>query len=377
VNPSNKRLILVDALRGIAALIVVLHHARTLFRGFCEDLALHVPALDAALGVIARRNVEAVLLFFVISGFSIRLSVERDGLVTPAAVREYYKRRALRIAPLYWVALGVSAAVAFGLAPVSNDAASTRTLIGNLLFLQTAAGVPGQWFLPYAGNGALWSLSFEVFYYIGYPWLVRAMPNNQRRAVAVLAISLLGFVSCEIAPNPFAMFCGASLIWYFGVELAEVYLHDRSSLPRVAFYGLWILFAALRVSPYGLKIHGVFVGCSVFLIGSALIVRTRGMRLPSSLVACVAACARVGEFSYGLYLLHVPILRAFVALAGQGPWSACAAVGTSLVIAKIAENAASVSGVLLTTQAMVAEKPKKAKGANRAGASMNDDDADY
>jgi peptidoglycan/LPS O-acetylase OafA/YrhL len=133
-----------DALRGACALVVVLHHVHTLFPATSARLA-HGSELAGPLAAFAsRRSTEAVLLFFVLSGFSIRLSVERSGLRDAASVGEYLRRRARRILPPYLLALALSALVAYTVAPVPAAAVSLSTLAGNLLFLQTAMGVPGQ-----------------------------------------------------------------------------------------------------------------------------------------------------------------------------------------------------------------------------------------
>lgn len=331
-----------DGLRGLAALVVVLQHARSLFAGLGRELARDAPVLDAVVGFVARRNVEAVLLFFVLSGFSIRLTVEARGLRDAQALLGYYRRRAERILPLYWLALALSALVAFSVAPLPPIATSLRTLLGNLLFLQTASGVSGQWFLPYAGNGALWSLSFEVFFYAGYPWLVRAFPRLSSQARAVLGLSLFGYALCAVLPSPFALFCSASLTWYFGVELGERYLHGRSGLSLRAHVVLWAVLALLRASAWGVWFHGPWVASSFFLLG-VLLLGARSLAATRWLGAgarALSALAPIGDLSYALYLLHLPVLRAFGATAGQSGASAALAVALSIVLAYFAERLA-------------------------------------
>ena len=335
-----QRLLLLDALRGLCALVVVLQHAITLFPAAFARLAAR-SELAGALAVFAgRRSTEAVLLFFVLSGFSIRLSIEQRGLRDAASVRDYLGRRVRRILPAYLIALVASGLVAHTVAPVPEVALSPRTLVGNLLFLQTPAGVPGQWFMPYAGNAPLWSLSFEVFYYLAYPVLVLTVAGSRRRLLTVIACSALGFAAGEVVPSPPAMFCAAGLIWYFGVELAELHLRGRAALPLRAFVALWLLLALARLGPRGLEFHGVCVGGAFFLAGSVLFrarARLRALHERAQ-VPLLASLARVGAVSYPLYLLHVPILRACVALLGDGPGSVAAGVAASLATAWCVEH---------------------------------------
>jgi peptidoglycan/LPS O-acetylase OafA/YrhL len=339
---SSRRIIALDALRGVLALIVVLHHVTTLFSSFGSALVLRAPLTAEVVGFISRRNVEAVICFFVLSGLSIRLSVERHALTEPGATTTYLYRRARRILPLYWLALALAALVVRTLAPVPTEAASLRTLLLNLVFLQTAVGVPGLWVLPYAGNGPLWSLSFEMFFYLCYPALVRGVRNRTRRTCLVLGLTVFGLLLGVLWPNPFAMFCAASLIWYVGVELAELSLGARASLPWPVFALLWLLLCALRMQPWGATVHGLWIACTLLLMARALLPLLRHarpkLRVLNTLL--LKPLAHLGTISYGLYVLHVPILRACAAGFGSGFLSALGAVTACVGVAFVAERCA-------------------------------------
>lgn len=338
--PPPRRLLLLDTLRGVCALVVLFHHLVTLFPATFARLSASSLLAGSLAGFVSRRNTEAVLLFFVLSGFSIRLSIEQRGLRDPRSVGDYLRRRARRIVPPYLLALAVAALVAHTVAPVPAAASSLRTLLGNLLFLQTPIGVPGQWFMPYAGNAPLWSLSFEVFFYLGYPLLVLGAAEPRRRLLCVTAITALGFAAGAAAPNPLAMFCAASLIWYFGVELAQLHLCGRAALPLRAFVLLWLVLGAARASSRGLEFHGLWIGGAFFLAGSLLLrggARSRALhdRLRAPLLQPLA---RVGAISYPLYLLHAPILRACAATLGDQASAIACGVCVSLALAWFVEH---------------------------------------
>jgi peptidoglycan/LPS O-acetylase OafA/YrhL len=165
------RLVYVDALRGLAALTVLFHHTTTLFPSVYARLAADPAGYRAAM-FISDRNYEAVLLFFVLSGFTIRLSVGCAGFITAADINVYLYRRFKRILPLFVVALALTALLGALGRHLDEPAFSLRTLVGNLLFLQTPAPLRGVWFVPYGENGPLWSLSFEMFYYLFFPVMV-------------------------------------------------------------------------------------------------------------------------------------------------------------------------------------------------------------
>jgi peptidoglycan/LPS O-acetylase OafA/YrhL len=338
----TQRIRLLDSLRGLAALVVVLHHTCTLFPQTLRALALHAPRLAFGLKQVGRFNTEAVLLFFVLSGFSIRLSVVGRGLATRAALAHYARRRIARILPAYWFALLLSGVIATWLAPVPPLARSWTTLCGNLLFLQTAVGVPGAWFLPYAGNGALWSLSFEMFYYAAFPLLVRALPERRQRLGWVLASCIVAHAVSRYWPNPFAMFVASGPIWYFGVELAELYLGACVALAWPLFAGLLLLLWASQQTGRALQFYGLWVGSLLYLGGVALIrVAPHLARLARCLRRpLLEPLARAGDLSYALYLLHVPILRALAATLGDRPLSILSALALSLLVSHVTEVAA-------------------------------------
>lgn len=80
-----KRILEFDALRGIASVVILIYHLR---------LLKVMPILGSA-----------VDLFFVLSGFLITGILLRD-LGEPGALKRFYIRRALRIWPIYYLALG-------------------------------------------------------------------------------------------------------------------------------------------------------------------------------------------------------------------------------------------------------------------------------
>ena len=339
-SPAAPRLLLLDSLRGMSALVVLFHHACTLFPASVARLGQSSEGLAALAAFVSRRNTEAVLLFFVLSGFSIRFSIEPDELAAAGSVQRYLWRRARCILPPYLFALAVSGLLAQTVAPVPAVTTSVSTLIGNLLFLQTPIGVPGQWFLPYAGNAPLWSLSFEVFFYLTYPLLVLGVADPRRRLLCVFAVAACGQLVCALAPHPFAMFCAAGPIWYFGVELAQLQLRGRAGMPVPAFFVLFLALGLARASSYGLQVHGLWTGAGLFLAGGLLIRHARRLRgIHEQLRApLLEPLARIGAISYPLYLLHVPILRACVATLGDGASAIAIGVSASLAVAVLAEH---------------------------------------
>jgi peptidoglycan/LPS O-acetylase OafA/YrhL len=333
----RQRIAFVDMLRGAAALIVVFHHA---FTQFAPVFAALPPSLLRAAGWLSDRNVEAVLLFFVVSGFSIRASVEQLDLGRGTDLDTYTYRRLKRILPLYLFALAFAAACVI-LARVPTDPRALRplTLLGNLLFLQTPKTMAGNWFVPFADNGPLWSLSYEMFYYGLFPAHVRLLRAPRLRLASALAISGVGLVVNHLWPNPFASFAAYYAVWYAGVELADAYL-GHAAAPLWLAIASWVALSVARVAAASATLNGLWTGMSFLLLGFAII-RSPALQRVGTLTGVrvsIAAFAWVGGFSYALYLLHFPILHALAHVLGAGAGSLLIALSASFAIALLAER---------------------------------------
>src|SRR4051794_6890563 len=94
------RIASLDGVRGLAALAVLTFHVQQFGGG-------HIPGISAILGSLN----SGVVIFFVLSGFLLYrpfVRARRDG--TRPAVGRYFRHRAIRIVPAYWLALVVLSA---------------------------------------------------------------------------------------------------------------------------------------------------------------------------------------------------------------------------------------------------------------------------
>jgi peptidoglycan/LPS O-acetylase OafA/YrhL len=322
------RLVYVDALRGLAALTVLFHHTTTLFPSVYAQLAANYPAGYSAAMLISDRNNEAVLLFFVLSGFSIRLSVGCAGLVTAADINVYLYRRFRRILPLYVVALALTAILGALGRHLDEPAFSLHTLVGNLLFLQTPATVRGVWFVPYGENGPLWSLSFEMFYYLFFPVMVIGLVGLRitKRPVSfacAAGLSLLGLALFNLVPCPPFSFLSLLVVWYCGVDLAEHHFGGVKdgimtvvcliALPIGVIVGRWLPSATIQ---------SWAVGCAIYCGWRAGLSLSKSVQMTAGKTtnicrAVVAGFAGLGHISYGVYLFHFPLLLSAAVFFGQ------------------------------------------------------------
>src|SRR3954451_14897964 len=133
---ARPRLAGLDGLRGLAALFVVVHHVfLRAFPGYPADRA----PLWARPFIYGRF---AVVVFIVLSGFSLALSPAHHGWQL-GSVAQFAYRRARRIVPAYWAALGFSLAVAWTIVPPPGQGPpGTNSVVVDGLFIQNLIGAP-------------------------------------------------------------------------------------------------------------------------------------------------------------------------------------------------------------------------------------------
>lgn len=166
----------IDVTRAIAAFVVVVSHAQQLI----IDRPLTPGVVHRLLSILTTQGHNAVVVFFVISGFWIVRSVVRSG--EGFSYKDYLIARGTRL----WIVLLPALAIGGGLDLIGSsffpspfyegvqgsvaltyDVASrlsATTLLGNIIFLQDIA-VPS-----YGSNGALWTLACEFWYYVYSRW---------------------------------------------------------------------------------------------------------------------------------------------------------------------------------------------------------------
>jgi peptidoglycan/LPS O-acetylase OafA/YrhL len=283
-----------DALRIIAALLVIVGHSFVLTGR--EAVGLRVGALPL--------EYIGVSTFFVISGYLITGSWERS-----RNVGQYVSSRALRIAPLLWAVVLVSAFVMGPFVTVLtpgeyfSSPEFWRYLVN--LVLLPADGLPGVFGdVPYPGvvNGSVWTLRAEVICYA----LVLGLGFLPRMA------QLVGFTVFGVA--------GAWLV------IAGPVIVAGSSVSAAG--GTWVFFAVgalVRLVAPRRLFHPV-AGIIVLAVWIALEVLMPAWAYPMAWIALpyivlaigfastpvVRRTARFGDLSYGLYLWAFPVQQLVV-----------------------------------------------------------------
>jgi peptidoglycan/LPS O-acetylase OafA/YrhL len=367
-----------NALRGWAAVLVVLYHfvagRRSLPAGFE--------------GVGGGRG--PVLLFFVISGYVIGLCYRRPWLDSEAG--PYWGRRAVRLVPLYLIALGLSLVV-------MGRPFNWLTLGSHLLFVQNFEPYGSVHLPPILSNGSLWTLAYEMAYYGLFLLVWRGRPAAVPSFAALFILALAGLVLppgekwiSSLAAGYIFWLSGLVIAWFLpqqirkpfpffgllllllGCEQTEPlklllapFHRDLSTLPLICVTDLaylpfcFFLVASATGRDRGLNWKWLWAAAWLcFILSVVLAVKTAGWnpRIAWALTYTVAGTALLwvpisgkvvrlgswlGGISYALYLVHQPILNGFrkfaPAFEPAHPYAAMAlGIGLSLLLAAVLEH---------------------------------------
>jgi peptidoglycan/LPS O-acetylase OafA/YrhL len=179
--PGNPRFPLFDSLRAIAALTVLLGHSMTITNAVDDrSFAKYAPQLAA----------QGVAVFFLISGFLLyRPFVAARLAGRTYRVRDYARRRVLRIVPAYWVALTVII-IYFGNAVTWGNGWRFYGF-GQIYSNETFA----------LGIGPAWTLCVEVTFYAALPLLAIAaarLGRPQSLSADLILIAVLAALSVGV-----------------------------------------------------------------------------------------------------------------------------------------------------------------------------------
>ena len=290
-----------DLLRFVFAFIVLLYHA-------------HVLSARPELAGLSRWFSAgfAVESFFVVSGFLVFMSYENS-----KSVNDYFAKRVRRIYPAYaTVVVGaamVGAAVT-SLAPSEYfSTAWLKYLAANLAFLNfLAPELPGvfrsnPW---HAVNGALWTLKIEVMFYAVVPMIaivcVRLGRARVLTALYVMSVAYAFWMELLASttgrelyvqlgrqlPGQLSFFLAGAACYYFQNTFSR---HWRWAAP----VGLVVLLVPLP--------RAIDVALEPVALGVLVAYLAVGARYLGNF-------GRYGDFSYGIYIIHFPVLQTLIAL---------------------------------------------------------------
>lgn len=322
-------------IRFFAAYLVLAHHF------------LRLEGAPFATAFLKNVGDVAVSLFFVLSGFVLTLSNKTPEGGMRSSRSRYLVARFARIYPQYLFAFVMTApfAIAATFAEHGTAMQSVPRLAVNAVAYLSLLQSWVPW-LANAWNGPAWSLSVEAFFYVAFIWLVppraaRIWPWLLISAVAAILPVVVGAARSWPLPETTWLFFPPFRIGEFLLGMGIAQLYRQGSLPKFEGMVAELVFLASIVGLVtGLCLaEGVMVRvASTVFVPLALLALARATG-PLTTALASKPMVLLGDASYGLYLLQLPVFSLSALVLGEEPrspvqflgYSACA-VGISIVV---------------------------------------------
>jgi peptidoglycan/LPS O-acetylase OafA/YrhL len=267
----------------------------------------------------------AVLVFIVLSGFSLALSPARAGWRL-GEISDYARRRARRILPAYWAALAFSLAVAWLIVPQPRSGVPdlSSVLANGFLVQNIVSGPPTP-------NAAFWSIAVEVQLYILLPvllLLIRRRGAAAMVATVALVVAAVGIVGPHVAGlDTFVIQSPPDLAALFALGIVSAGIVSAGAARRSWPWPWLALAAAVPVLATIAWQGSVWTLDSLYWVDLALAPAIACLLVglatgrPASLVRLLDArpIRGLGNSSYSLYLTHAPIIAIVYELI-VAPW---------------------------------------------------------
>jgi exopolysaccharide production protein ExoZ len=282
-----------QSLRGIAALLVLLHHTTFLIKE-----AFNLQYIG---GIFYQTGEYGVDFFFVLSGFIIFYSHYKD--LGSKRLATYFNKRFTRVYPIYWI-------VTLPIIPMlylfpNLGAQGTETQVSVILksiFLFPNETPPIL--------GVAWTLTHEVFFYLAFGLIFILLKPKYSIPVAItwLSITLASFSNLLSIENYFLLdfvFSKFNLEFILGMICAYLVIKNKIFYPKIMLLSGTFLFilSGINVKLMFFPIDRVIsfgIPAFILVLGAASLDISSKIRIPKMLLF-------LGDASYSIYLTHYPV----------------------------------------------------------------------
>jgi peptidoglycan/LPS O-acetylase OafA/YrhL len=286
-----------DAIRGLAAILIVLRHAPVMFTS---------PQFQ--------QSYLAVDIFFGMSGFVVANAYESQLKSGSLTFISFTKIRLIRLLPLYLLGTLIGLFEHFFQEPGSEHAGMRSAISAASFVLLPLLMLPARAKPLYPVNNPAWSLLYEIVANCAYAKFVRK--DNTRMLVSAIVLSSsvvlmysLLHGSLDAGWNVSESYIALARV-LFSFSIGVLLYRGRSAHARhresAALSALTLICTALMLCinvPAGWS--GIATAAEVLLGVPALVYMATAAEPPSRVASIFA---RLGQVSYGLYITHVPIL---------------------------------------------------------------------
>ncbi|WP_052007145.1 acyltransferase family protein [Burkholderia paludis] len=266
----------IQGARALAALSVVAYH-------------MHVLPFGQA----------GVDVFFVISGFIM-------SWVAPDEGRAFFRKRLIRIVPLYWLTtIGIYAIAVLRPQWLNTTTAAPEYLVKSLLFVPYVKE-NGQWG-PLNLNG--WTLEYEMLFYLAVAAsLVLVRARRATACAALMLASLWLWIEIDGTPGTVVDHLGRPVVLEFGLGVVAYRVLQTGIASRIAA-PVWAVVAvgAVMTIPLSHAVYGTpqaFTRIALWGVPSCVLIVAlvaldmRNRTITNRMVAAL------GSASYSIYLIH-------------------------------------------------------------------------
>lgn len=335
-NPRVRNLS-IDVLRGIAILLVLLHHFNIPYKLADTFLSFDVFG-QSFIHAIARNGNYGVTMFFVISGFLITShSLQRWGGLHQLNARNFYWSRVARILPsLFLLLLMVNSLGLLGLKPFTNQAPNGIEVSTGLVNFAAVTFWMNQLIIDYGwvnyALGVLWSLSVEEVFYLSFPIACLMIKKEKWLIIFWLLFIVIAPIyrfyhqgaSEAYLYGYFASFDGIAI----GCIAAIVAKHFKFNRPTpkilpviimMLMVGFYLFAPIAKTNLFGVTLMALGTASLLVLSVNTWYWYNPAMHKTNRLTLGIAS---IGRHSYEIYLFHLVILGlikvAFIPRAVQG-----------------------------------------------------------
>ncbi len=276
---KNNRFLVIDGLRGVAAVIVMLHHY--LYR-FHDQFGYNTDPI-----IQFRYGFYGVQLFFIISGFVIYFSI-----INSRSISDFILKRLIRLFPTYWLCLVITFIFVSVYHLSAESSPSLKEAIINLGMLQGIFNINHI-------DPSYWSLQIELFFYIFIVLIFVFKLHDYMEFVLVTWLMLIFFYNFLFKIPGLGLLLNLKYGMYFiaGIGFYNIARKNGNIILNYSIIlGSLILGLAVQSSSDG------FWWCIPAVYFAFFLFINNGLNFLNNSVVLF-----LGKISYSLYLIHQSI----------------------------------------------------------------------